>query len=173
LHATLRAQTFCTPCSTLQYTPVVPTVPSTLQYPQYSQYPQYLTVPTVTFSTCSTHSTLQYLRGLCSTQLSLLAHAVPTVLPTVPCSTHGCCAVPRPTTVSTYPQYPQYSTVPIHSTHSTGTAAVAYPRVLCSTRQGNHYKAFITIILYIIYLDGDIFYCLLTRSRKECRKCQV
>ena len=126
------------PCSTLQFTSAVPAVPksystcsthSTLQYPRV--LPQY---PTINFSPCSTHSThstLQYPRVLPQYPTVTAARAVPTV-PTVPCSTCGYCG---------------YCTVPIvHSTHSTlqYPAAVPtvpclpqYPRVLCSTRQGN------------------------------------
>ena len=111
----------CTSCSTLQY-PAVPCSPH-LQYPQYP----FLAVPTVPTVPCSTH-------GYCrSTQLSRLAPAVPTV-PTVPCSTRGYCAVPRfihstRSTCSTL-QYPwAVPTVP---------GLPQYPRLLCSTRQGNH-----------------------------------
>ena len=89
----------------------------TLQYPAvpcstHLQYPQY----PVPCSTHSTHSTLQYPRVLPQYPTVTLAGAVPAV-PTVPCSTHGYCAVPRFI-------HSTRSTLPLGSTHSTRTAAV-------------------------------------------------
>ena len=99
------------PCSTLQYTPAVPTVPSTLQYPQYPQYPA---VPTGTAAVPNCHF------SRCSTHSTHSTLQYPWVLWVLysTCSTHS--TLQYPSAVPTVPGLPQY------------------PRVLCSTRQGNH-----------------------------------